>query len=191
VTLRASLIVTLHASVPEQAPLQPANWKPWSGVAVRATAVPLSKEALQVAPQSIPAGELVTLPLPPLVTVRANWPGEVLAKLAVTLFAASTVTVQVAVPEQAPLHPVNWYPLSGVAVRVTGVPLLKGALQVLPQSMPAGELVILPLPLLVTVSANWPLGGMIAKVAVTLLAAVIDTVQVVVVPLQAPPQPLN
>ena len=45
-------------------------------------------------------------------------------KVAVTLFTASMVTVQVPVPEQAPLQPEKLLPASGVAVRMTVVPLL-------------------------------------------------------------------
>lgn len=57
------------------------------------------------------------------------------------------MTVQVVVPVQAPLHPPNFAPLVGVAVRVTEVPLENMALQVLPQLIPAGLLVTVPVPL--------------------------------------------
>jgi hypothetical protein len=40
VTLRAALMVTVHAPVPEQAPLHPANVLPFVGVAVSVTTVP-------------------------------------------------------------------------------------------------------------------------------------------------------
>ena len=52
-------------------------------------------------------------------------------------------------PVHAPLHAVNLEVESGVAVRVTEVPLAKGAEQTLltvPQLIPAGVLVMLPLP---------------------------------------------
>jgi hypothetical protein len=73
VTDLAADIVTEHVPVPVQLPLQPAKVEPAAGVAVNVTAVPLAYEAEQVAPQLIPAGLLVTVPLPvPLfVTVRA------------------------------------------------------------------------------------------------------------------------
>jgi hypothetical protein len=45
-------------------------------------------------------------------------------KLAVTVFAASMVTVQPPVPEQPPLQPVKVDPAVGEAVSVTVVPLL-------------------------------------------------------------------
>src|SRR5205807_7562204 len=73
VTDLAALMLTVQV-VPEAAsqPLQPVNVDPVAGVAVRVTTVPLSKAAEQVAPQLIPAGSEVTVPLPvpALVTVR-------------------------------------------------------------------------------------------------------------------------
>src|SRR5580704_3529095 len=59
--------------MPLQAPLQPANPQPASGVAVSVTWVIGEKPALQVAPQSIPEGELVALlpGLPITETARA------------------------------------------------------------------------------------------------------------------------
>ena len=50
--------------MPEQAPLHPEKTEPARGDAVKVTVVPLGKEALQVVPQLIPAGVLVTVPLP-------------------------------------------------------------------------------------------------------------------------------
>ena len=68
----------------------------------------------------IPAGVLVTVPLPALLTVRA----KVGVKVAVTAVAAETVTVQAAVPVQPPpLQPVKAELATGVAVSVTTVPL--------------------------------------------------------------------
>ena len=65
VTDVAALIVTVQVPVPVQPPpLQPVNVEPAAGVAVRVTAVPLAKAAEQVAPQEMPAGALVTVPLP-------------------------------------------------------------------------------------------------------------------------------
>ncbi|HEY7539868.1 MAG TPA: hypothetical protein VIF11_06990 [Methylomirabilota bacterium] len=45
-----------------------------------------------------------------------------------------------------PLQPENVEPAAGVAVKVTAVPLVKPAEQVLPQEMPVGALVTVPLP---------------------------------------------
>src|SRR5437867_2262938 len=65
VTVVAAESVTVQAPVPEQPPpLQPVKVEPAAGVAVNVTAVPLAKLAEQVAPQVIPAGKLVTVPLP-------------------------------------------------------------------------------------------------------------------------------
>ena len=61
----AALRVTVQVPVPEQPPpAQPEKVEPAAGAAVSVTAVPLVKLAAQVAPQVIPAGELVTVPLP-------------------------------------------------------------------------------------------------------------------------------
>src|SRR5439155_368880 len=65
VTVVAAESVTVHAPVPEHPPpSQPVKVEPAAAVAVSVTAVPLVKLAEQVAPQLIPAGELVTVPLP-------------------------------------------------------------------------------------------------------------------------------
>ena len=64
VTARAALIVTVQAPVPVQLPLQPVKVEPAPGAAVSVTTVPGVKEAEHVAPQEIPAGLLVTVPLP-------------------------------------------------------------------------------------------------------------------------------
>ncbi|TMM11343.1 MAG: hypothetical protein E6G00_05115 [Actinobacteria bacterium] len=50
--------------LPEQAPDQPANPEPRTGRAVSVTDLPLSKPCEQLAPQLMPAGELVTEPRP-------------------------------------------------------------------------------------------------------------------------------
>ena len=74
-------------------------------------------------------------------------------KVAVTVFAAFMVSVQVPVPVQAPLQPAKVLPAAGVAVRVTLVPLVKFALQVALQSIPAGPATVPePVPNLATVS---------------------------------------
>ena len=65
VTVVAAERVIVHDPVPEQPPpVQPLKVEPPAGAAVSVTAVPLVKLAAQVAPQSMPAGELVTVPLP-------------------------------------------------------------------------------------------------------------------------------
>lgn len=72
--------------------------------------------------------------------------GGTVSKVAVTFFAASMVTEQLAVPLHAPLQPSSVEPLAGVAVRLTTVPLGKEAEHVAPQSILAGLLVTVPLP---------------------------------------------
>jgi hypothetical protein len=66
--------------------------------------------------------------------------------VAVTEVSAVRLTVHVAVPVHAPDHPANVEPELAVAVSVTDVPLAKLALQVVPQLMPAGLLVMVPVP---------------------------------------------
>jgi hypothetical protein len=146
VTDLAALMVTAQVlSVPEQAPPQPLKTVPNGGtLAVSVTGVPLIKESEQVVGQLIPAGLLVTMPLPSPLTVTDS--GYMTLKLALTDLAAFIVTLQVPVPEQAPPQPVK-LPVLALAVSVTTVPLLKLEEQVEPQLIPAGALVTLPLPL--------------------------------------------
>src|SRR5438034_11842158 len=116
VTVVAAESVTVQAPVPEQPPLQPVKVEPAAGTAVSVTAVPFVKLAEQVAPQVIPAGVLVTVPMPvpALETVRTKVCD---AKVAVTVVAAETVTTHVPVPEQPPpLQPLKVAPTAGVAV---------------------------------------------------------------------------
>src|SRR5436309_2459064 len=157
VTEVAAFSVTMQVPVPEQPPpLQPEKVELAVGVAVKVTAVPLVNGAEHVAPQAMPAGLLATVPAPApaLVSVRVK---DCTANVAVTEVAAFTVTVQVPVPEQPlPLQPVKVELASGVAVKVTAVPLANGAAHVAPQAMPAGLLftVPAPAPALLTVSVK-------------------------------------
>jgi hypothetical protein len=64
VTVRAALIVTVQPPVPLHAPLQPANVEPEAALAVSVTRVPVAYGLVHVAPHEIPAGELVTVPVP-------------------------------------------------------------------------------------------------------------------------------
>src|SRR5207253_964531 len=185
VTVVAPETVTTHVPVPEHPPpLQPLKVEPAAGLAVSVTAVPLAKLAEQVAPQLIPAGALVTVPLPvpALLTVSATV-GR--AKVAVTVVAALRVTEQVPVPEQPPpLQPVKVEPPAGVAVSVTAAPLAKLAVHVAPQVIPAGALVTVPLPVPARVTVRVKVCSV--KVAVTVVAAESVTTQVPV-PEQPPP----
>ena len=69
VQVLAAFIVT-EPSAQSLSPLQLEKVYPEAGVAVRVTAVALEKLLVQVAPQLIPAGLLVTVPLPTTATVR-------------------------------------------------------------------------------------------------------------------------
>src|SRR5439155_1381721 len=111
---------------------------------------------------------------PVMLTVRVTLCAS---NVEVTTAAPVTVTVQVPVPTQPPppLQPLKVEPALGVAVRVTVVPLGKVAEQPVPQSMPAGVLVTVQLP----VPAQPPLPLQPAKVEPALGAAV----RVTVVPL--------
>jgi hypothetical protein len=75
VTVVAAVSVTVQVPVPEHPPpLQPVKVEPAAGTAVRVTTVPLAQAAIQVEPQEIPAGLLVTVPTPEpvLLTVRVK-----------------------------------------------------------------------------------------------------------------------
>ena len=68
-------------------------------------------------------------------------------KVAETLWAAETVSVQLPTPEQpAPAQPAKVEPAAGMAVRVSEVPASKADAQVAPQSSPDGALVTDPEP---------------------------------------------
>jgi hypothetical protein len=111
--------------------------------------------------------------------------------VAVTLRAAVIDNAQFPVPLQSPLHPANVEPLAAVALSVTDVPFAKFVVHVLPQLIPAGEdvTVPVPVPIFVMLSERVVVPDVL-KVAVTERAAVIDTVQAAV-PVQAPLQPPN
>src|SRR5438309_12109717 len=82
-------------------PVQPANLNPAVRLAVDVTAVPLVKLAEQVAPQLIPAGALVTVPLPvpPGVTVRVK---VCRVKVGKSVVEGESVTTRGPGPEQPP-----------------------------------------------------------------------------------------
>src|SRR5439155_11958732 len=107
VTACAALVVTLEVPVAAQVRLQPVKVEPAAGPAVSVTAVSLANVAEQVVPHEIPAGALVTVPVPAPVLLTVS---EKLcsAKVAVTVVAAPSVTEQVPVPVQPPpLQPVK------------------------------------------------------------------------------------
>ena len=148
---RGALIVTAHVLPgPEHAPLQPANTQPLAGAAVRVTCAPTRNPAVHALPQEMPAGALVTVPLPS--TETASGCEVAPPKEAVTPRSPSTVTTQVgAVPEHTPPQPRNDDPASGVAVSVTCVPRSNDELHAVPQSIPVGSEVTRPFPARATV----------------------------------------
>jgi hypothetical protein len=154
---------------------------------VSVTAVPLAKLALHAVPQLMPAGLLVTVPLPDSVTVRT---GCVALKIAVTEAFADNVREQDALPLHAPDHPAKVEPVPGVAVRVTTDPLLKLALHVVPQLIPAGLLVTVPLPVPASVTLKTGCAAAPLNVAVTEVLAD-NVITHDPVPLQAPDHPAN
>ena len=70
-------------------------------------------------------------------------------KLAVTVFAASAITVHDVAPEHTPPHPTNVEPAVGLAVKARFVPGINGASSAVqngPQSIPTGVLLTVPFP---------------------------------------------
>jgi hypothetical protein len=109
-----------------------------------------SKLLLHVAPQFIPSGFEVTVPDPVFDTV--SWTADM--NSALTDFAKFIDTVQLPVPVQAPVQPLNTLPAPAVAVSVTDVPQLNVSLQSEPQLIPVPVTVLVdaPDPDLVTVN---------------------------------------
>jgi hypothetical protein len=186
VTMVSAVTDKVQVAVPVQPPPdQPVKAEPVAGTAVRTTLAVALKSAAQVAPQLMPAGADVTVPVPlPARTIVREFCGG--AKVAVTVVAADIVTVQVLVPEQPPPdQPANTDPVAAVAVKTTLAPALKGAAQVAPQVIPAGAEVTdpVPVPALVTVNVFCPL----VNVAVTAASPALRLTEQVPVPVQPPP----
>ena len=126
---------------------------------------------------------------PESVTLNMTGGGADALKVAVTAVFAFSVIWQVPVPLQAPLQPANVEFVPAVAVSVILVPDAKFALQAVPQLIPEGLLVTVPVPVPASETISDFSGvDFGAKVAVTDTFAVNITVQVPV-PLQAPPHP--
>jgi hypothetical protein len=96
---------------------------------------------------------------------------RLLTKFAVTLALADRVKLQAAVPLQPPVQPLNVNPASGVAFKVTVAPAVKLERQLVPQLIPEGVLVTVPLP----VFAAERLTVLRENVAVQVLSAFIAT----------------
>ena len=171
VVLAPRVNVQLGFVPPAQGPPVQLAKRPVVGEADKVTEVPATKLAVHVAPQSIPAGELATLPVPPFwifVTVSVNVPDEGggggggsvdVLKAAAMVTLLLICTEQEPVPVQPPpLQPAKTDPEAGTAVSVTVVPPENDREQVVPQLMPLGLLVTVPLPVpfLVTWSVKVP-----------------------------------
>jgi hypothetical protein len=136
-TVLAASSVRVHVEplLPLHAPVHDDSTESAFAVAVSVTNVPGAYGAVQLLPQSMPAGFEVTLPLPETLT-DSN--GSRL-KLAPTVFAVFIETMHVAAePVQAPLHPPNTEPTLGAAVSVTDVFTANCALQFVGHEIPAG-----------------------------------------------------
>jgi hypothetical protein len=199
--LKVALTCVLASSVTVQVTLfplqpppdQPVNVEPAAGVSVSTTCVPDLKPAVQVFPQLIPEGLLITDPWPVPLRATVNMDSGVGLKVAVTCVFWLMVTVQVSL---FPLHPPPDHPVSiqsapGVAVSTTWVPGLKGIEQVWsldgnsPQSIPVGLLVTVPSPVVVTAKTGNRLK--VATADVLPESAIIQLLS----PLQAPLHPVN
>jgi hypothetical protein len=185
VTALAPVTVTVQAPVPVHPPDQPANVLVVTGLSARVTCAFGAKAAVQVVSvdgeQVIPAGVLVTVPLP--APARLTVKGMPAAKLAVAVSGALMVIVQV-VPEQLPLHPLKERLALELAVSVTCDPCAKPAVHVVGQLIPPGLLITVvpvPPPLIDTVNSG-------LKLAVTLAFAVKSILQLLA-PVQPPVQP--
>ena len=188
VALAALVSVREHAPVPVQAPAHPPKVSLPVGVSLSVIWLFGAKFAehpvVEPAEQLIPAGELVTVPVPGPVsaTVTATPP----LNAAATLVAAETVTTQVLVPVQLPpLHPAKNCPDAGAAVSVTFVFGAKPAVHVAGQLIPAGLLVTVPEPVRETVSLSPVLND---AETLTLAASVTEHVLVPVQPPLHPPK---
>ena len=143
VTVAAPVIVVVHEpvplhAVPLPATVQPTNCEPLPTDAVSDSWLPCATIAVQVPGQLMPALAPVTVPVPePPRSIVTRYCAVL--NVAVTVVAASSVTVQVPVPVQPPpAQPANSAPVSGVAVSVTISPIANAAEHCAPQLMPPG-----------------------------------------------------
>ena len=113
--------MTVQGSVPlHPPPVHPTNTTGEDDEAVTVTNVAISYGSLQSDPQSIPLGELVTVPDPSPASCTVSTGFRL--NVAMTDFDPFIVTVHPPIPEHAPVQPANVEVPSGVAVRVTLVP---------------------------------------------------------------------
>ena len=122
-TVVAAVIVTTQLPTPVQPPPdQPAKVALGPAAAASMIIEPWSNSSVQSAPQLMPAGLDVTVPVPVpfFATVSGYW---LSVKVAVTICAELSVIVQTPVPVQPPPdQPANVEPTVATAVSVTIVP---------------------------------------------------------------------
>ena len=137
------------------------------GFAVSVIDVPLANE--------VPVGVCVIVPGPTTFVVSVRF--VLAANVAVAVVFAFTANVHTGfvLPAQTPAHEVNVAPVFGTAVSVTIVP---GA-----NDEPAGDCVIVPGPIAVVDSVNWPLN---AAVALTFAVATVNVQTGFVLPEHGP-----
>lgn len=167
-----TMLTVLVLPVPVQPALHATRSVGLAGVAVSVT-VPAGNLAVQGAAEVqalMPAGELVTLPLPSTVTVRSVGITVVIVAVQVAGVPITISTLPVLpVPVQSALQATVSVGLGVVAANVT-VPAenfaVQGAAEV-QALMPAGVLVRLPLPTIVTVKSEVVTGGGVTPVKAT------------------------
>lgn len=147
--------VTVHfVSATASHPLHPVKIDPIEGTAVSVTVVLMTKSLAHVVPHAMPPGLDVTVPrpIPAFVTDSVK---RFNAKTAVAALLAVMPIVQV-VPETEshPVQPTNVESVAGVAVMTTWELLTNNAEHSVPQLIPAGLDVTVPLPDLVTESVK-------------------------------------
>ncbi len=156
------------------------------------TEAPALKLALQVGAQAIPEGMLATVPVPvPARTTVSTTGFGIAVKVAVTCWLALSVTLQVGLlPLQLPPdHPAKDEFAAAVSVSVTEVPGVKLALHVGAQAIPEGVLPTVPVPVPARVTVSTTAFWIALKFAVTCWLALSVTLQVELLPLQAPDHP--
>src|SRR5699024_1319742 len=114
------------------------------------TEAPSANGALQLSPQSIPAGSDVTVPAPVTPTFSV-WVTATGVNVAPTLWSALMVTLQAPLPEHAPVQPEKTEPALGSGVRPTLAPSENSPVQSSGHAMPEGTDVTEPLPVMFTV----------------------------------------
>src|SRR5690606_7254773 len=132
------------ADVPAQSPPQPVNAEPWRGWASMSSGTAASSEQSDVHWMAPSFARTAPKLRPSTWIVHASAASTNVTTTVWTLVTFTTHVVPLVLSQ--PDQPPNAEIASGTAVKVTLVPASKGAVQVAPQSMPAGTLVTVPPP---------------------------------------------